>query len=286
MNVRAIWISDVHLGTKHAQVPALLDFLRDHESAYIYIVGDFIDGWMLRRNWYWEDSYNVLIQKLLRKNRKKTRVIYITGNHDEFLEEFLGFGFGSVKLMERTTHTTADGRRILVIHGHQFDGLTHFNRLLDRVGTVAYNRILDLNLIFNRIRRRLGFGHWSFAGYVKYAAKRAVKHVSDYEDALIQYARKSRVDGVICGHIHQPEIRDVGGLTYMNCGDWVENCTALVEDFDGKFHLIKMHERDVHSPGRGPGAHDPGDRDEPDAETAGASRGGRARGPKPEPTTA
>jgi UDP-2,3-diacylglucosamine pyrophosphatase LpxH len=282
MNVRAIWISDVHLGTKHAQVRPLLDFLRDHESAYIYIVGDFIDGWMLRRNWHWEDSYNVLIQKLLRKQRKKTRVIYITGNHDEFLEEFRGFGFGSVKLMERTTHTTADGRRILVIHGHQFDGLTHFNRLLDRVGTVAYNRILDLNLILNRIRRRLGFGYWSFASYVKYAAKRAVKHVSDYENALIQDARKNRMDGVICGHIHQPEIRDVDGLTYMNCGDWVENCTALVEDLEGKFHLIKMHERKVPSPG----AQDAGLRDEPEVEAAGASRGGRAGGPKPEPATA
>jgi UDP-2,3-diacylglucosamine pyrophosphatase LpxH len=242
MNVRAIWISDVHLGTKHAQVRPLLDFLRDHESAYIYIVGDFIDGWMLRRNWHWEDSYNVLIQKLLRKQRKKTRVIYITGNHDEFLEEFRGFGFGSVKLMERTTHTTADGRRILVIHGHQFDGLTHFNRLLDRVGTVAYNRILDLNLILNRIRRRLGFGYWSFASYVKYAAKRAVKHVSDYENALIQYARKNRMDGVICGHIHRAEISQMGPVLYMNCGDWVESCTALMERNDGTIELMQWRD--------------------------------------------
>ena len=286
MKVRAIWISDVHLGTKHAQVNSLLDFLRDHEAAYIYIVGDFIDGWMLKRSWYWEDSYNVLIQKLLRANRKRTRVIYITGNHDEFLEEFLGFGFGSVKLLERTVHTTADGRRILVLHGHQFDGITHFNRLLDRVGTVAYNRILDLNLIFNRIRRKFGFGYWSFARYLKYTAKAAVKHVSNYEESLIQYARKSRMDGVICGHIHQPEIRDVDGITYMNCGDWVENCTALIEDLQGKFHLIKFHERDVHSTGRGPGAHDPGDRHEPDAQAPGAQRGGGIGGPKPEPAIA
>jgi UDP-2,3-diacylglucosamine pyrophosphatase LpxH len=267
-------------------VNSLLDFLRDHESAYLYIVGDFIDGWMLKRSWYWEDSYNVLIQKLLRMNRKKTRVIYITGNHDEFLEEFLGFGFGSVKVLERAVHTTAAGRHMLVIHGHQFDGLTHFNRLLDRVGTVAYNRILDLNLIFNRIRRRFGFGYWSFASYLKYTAKTAVKHVSNYEESLIQYARKSRMDGVICGHIHHPEIREVEGITYMNCGDWVENCTALVEDFEGKFHLIKFHERDVHRTGGGPGSHDPGDRHEPDAQAPGPSRGGRPGGSKPEPAIA
>lgn len=275
---RAIWISDVHLGTRHAQVGKLLDFLRDTECEHLYIVGDFIDGWQLRRKWYWADDYNVLIQKLLRKNRKQTRVTFITGNHDEFLEKFLGLSFGAVRLAERAVHTTADGKEFLVIHGHQFDGLSHFNRLLDRVGSVLYDRILDLNVWINRARRGLGFGYWSFASYIKLKAKAAVKYVTDYEDAMIQFARKSEMAGVICGHIHRPEIRDVGGVLYLNCGDWVENCTALAEDFNGNFSLIKFHENNVHSPGRGPGSHDPGHRDERNAPAPRPSaRRGRCR---------
>lgn len=259
VNYRAIWISDVHLGMKHAQVGKLLDFLRDNECRHLYIVGDFIDGWQLRRKWYWADEYNVLIQKLLRKSRKKTRVTFVNGNHDEFLEKFAGIGFGTVRLVERTVHTALDGRRYLVIHGHQFDGLTHFNRLLDRVGSALYDRILDLNLWVNRIRRSLGFGYWSFASYIKFKAKAAVKYVNDYEQAMIQYTRRSGMSGVICGHIHRPEIRSVGDVVYMNCGDWVENCTALVEDAEGKFSLVRFHESDVYSSGGGTGAHDAGD---------------------------
>lgn len=275
---RSIWISDIHLGTKHAQVDKLLAFLRDTECEHLYIVGDFIDGWQLRRKWYWTEDYNVLIQKLLRKHRKKTRVTLIYGNHDEFLEKFVGMSFGAVKLVERAVHTTADGKCYLVIHGHQFDGLSHFNRLLDRVGSALYDQILNLNVWINRARRTLGFGYWSFASYIKLKAKAAVKYVTDYEDSMIQFARKSGMAGVICGHIHRPEIRDLGDVFYMNCGDWVENCTALAEDFEGKFTLIKFHENHVHSAGRGEGSHDAGDRDARDAGTAWTpGRGGIGR---------
>jgi UDP-2,3-diacylglucosamine pyrophosphatase LpxH len=283
MNYRAIWISDVHLGTRHAQVGKLLDFLRDTECDHLYIVGDFIDGWQLRRKWYWADDYNVLIQKLLRKNRKRTRVTFITGNHDEFLEKFFGISFGSVQLVERTIHVAADGRKYLVIHGHQFDGLAHFNRLLDRVGSALYDRILDLNAAVNRVRRTLGFGYWSFASYIKLKAKAAVKYVTDYEDAMIQYGRKTGMAGVICGHIHRPEIRPMGDLVYMNCGDWVENCTALAEDSDGKFTLIRFHENNALHTGRGPGSYDSGDSSEGDGGTGWASdrerRSGRGLAP-------
>jgi UDP-2,3-diacylglucosamine pyrophosphatase LpxH len=275
---RSLWISDVHLGTKHAQVDKLLAFLRDTECEHLYIVGDFIDGWQLRRKWYWTEDYNVLIQKILRKHRKKTRVTLIYGNHDEFLEKFVGMSFGAVRLVERAVHTTADGKRYLVIHGHQFDGLSHFNRLLDRVGSVMYDRILDLNVWINRARRTLGFGYWSFASFIKLKAKAAVKYVTDYEDAMIQFTRKSGMNGVICGHIHRPEIRDLGDVFYMNTGDWVENCTALAEDFDGKFTLIKFHENNVHRAGGGPRSHDAGHRDERNAPAAWPSdRGGRGR---------
>ena len=286
MNYRAIWISDVHLGTRHSQVGKLLAFLRDTECEHLYIVGDFIDGWQLRRKWHWAEDYNVLIQKLLRKNRKKTRVTFLNGNHDEFLERYAGMSFGSVRLVERTVHTAADGKNYLVLHGHQFDGLSHFNRLLDRVGSVLYDKILDLNVWVNRVRRSLGFGYWSFASYIKLKAKRAVKYVTDYEEAMIQYCQKSGMNGVICGHIHRPEIREVGDVRYMNCGDWVENCTALAEDFAGNFSLIRFHESDVHSPGRGSGAHDAGDRDEGDAGTPRPSGGGRGGRLEPEPDPA
>ena len=286
MNYRAIWISDVHLGTKHAQVGRLLEFLRDTECAHLYIVGDFIDGWQLRRKWYWIDDYNTLIQKLLRKNRKHTRVTFITGNHDEFLEKFFGIAFGAVRLVDRAVHVGADGKQYLVIHGHQFDGLAHLNRLLERVGTVLYDKILDINVWVNRIRRSLGFGYWSFASYIKLRAKSALKYVTDYEDAMLQFGRKSGAAGVICGHIHRPEIRQVGDMTYMNCGDWVENCTALVEDFDGNFSLIRFHESDVHGAGRGPGAHDAGDRDARDAAATRASRRRRPRRVESEPEPA
>jgi UDP-2,3-diacylglucosamine pyrophosphatase LpxH len=274
---RSVWISDVHLGAKHAQVDALIEFLRDCECRYLYLVGDFIDGWQLRSKWRWDDNYNVLIQKLLRKSRKETKIIYITGNHDEFLEQFLNVGFGSVKLAREVIHIGADGKRYLFLHGHQFDGITHFNRLLDRVGTRLYDWILDFNLHFNRVRRVFGFGYWSLAAYLKSKAKSAMKYVAEYEETIVQLARKQNVQGVICGHIHRAEIKKIGEVAYLNCGDWVESCTALVEDFDGTIRLIHFHENNVQHTRRGPGSHDPGDGDEGDG---GESRpSGHKRGP-------
>jgi len=258
---RSIWISDIHLGTKHAQVGPLLEFLRRHESDYLYIVGDLIDGWELKRAWRWEDGYNTLIQKILRKDRKGTRITYITGNHDEFLENYLGLRFGGVRLVRQAYHRGADGRRYLVIHGHQFDGLTHFNRLLERVGARLYNLILELNHWMNRVRRQLGFGYWSVAAYLKHKAKSSVKFITQYETAMTRLARLRKVDGIICGHIHRAEMRAIDGMRYFNCGDWVESCTALVEDHAGNFELIHFHhENSIHRPGRGARAHDPGAR--------------------------
>lgn len=235
---RSVWISDLHLGMRHAQVNALLHFLRETECRYLYIVGDFIDGWQLSASWYWSDQYNVLIQKLLRKNRRQTRVTLITGNHDEFLEKFAGIRFGSLNLVERAMHTGADGKRYLVIHGHQADGISRLHGLLERVGARLYNLLLSLNVHFNKVRRRLGFGYWSFSAYLKSRAKSAVNAASNYEDTLVQLARNEKVDGVICGHIHRPEIKTIDGMMYLNCGDWVESCTALVEEFDGQIRLL------------------------------------------------
>jgi UDP-2,3-diacylglucosamine pyrophosphatase LpxH len=275
MKYRAIWISDVHLGSKHAQAGPLLSFLKENESDYLYIVGDFIDGWELKRSWHWLSDYNVLIQKILRKDRKQTRVTVVHGNHDEFLQDYLGIRFGQVTLCERVVHTGLNGRRYLVLHGHQFDGLTTFNRLLERVGSRLYDIILSLNLFINRIRRRLGFGYWSFSSYLKMKAKKAVQYIGEFENAMVMTAGKHRVHGVICGHIHRAEIKNVRGLEYMNCGDWVESCSALVEEMDGTFKIINHYENTIHRAGGGQGAHDTGSVPGPDAPKSRPHHSGR-----------
>jgi UDP-2,3-diacylglucosamine pyrophosphatase LpxH len=266
---RTVWISDIHLGTRHARVSELLDFLRLVDCKYLYIVGDFIDGWELKYRWYWRDDYNVLIQKLLRKSRKETKVIYITGNHDEFIEQFVGMRFGSVTMAREAIHVAADGKKYLVIHGHQADGLTHFNHLLEKLGSHLYNWILDFNLYFNRLRRALGFGYWSLAAFLKFQAKSAIKFITEYEKTLAGMARNQQADGVICGHIHRAEVKVIDGVQYFNCGDWVESCTALIEDFDGKIKLVHFHENDVLRSRRGSRPHDSGD--------GGEGNGGRGR---------
>jgi UDP-2,3-diacylglucosamine pyrophosphatase LpxH len=275
---RSVWISDIHLGTRHARVDELLDFLRLVDCKYLYIVGDLIDGWELKFRWYWRDEYNVLIQKLLRKSRKETKVIYITGNHDEFIEQFAGMRFGSVTMAREVIHTAADGKKYLVLHGHQADGLTHFNHLLEKLGSHLYNWILDFNLYFNRLRRALGFNYWSLSAFLKFKAKSAIKFITEYEKTLASMARKQGTNGVICGHIHRAEIKMIDGVEYYNCGDWVESCTALIEDFDGQIKLIHFHENDVLRSRRGPRSHDASDGGEGNGGRGGPSgRSGDAR---------
>jgi UDP-2,3-diacylglucosamine pyrophosphatase LpxH len=284
ISCRSVWISDIHLGTRHARVGELLEFLRKVDCKYLYLVGDFIDGWELKFRWFWRDDYNVLIQKLLRKSRKQTTVIYITGNHDEFIEQFVGMRFGSVTMAREAMHTTADGKKYLVIHGHQADGLTHFNHLLEKLGSHIYNWILDFNLYFNRLRRVMGFGYWSLAAFLKFKAKSAVKFVTQYETTLATMARNHGAHGVICGHIHRAEMKQIDGVEYLNCGDWVESCTALIEDFDGKIQLIHFHENDVLRSRRGSRPHDPGDGGEGNGGSGGTS--GRRRNPRRQPASA
>jgi UDP-2,3-diacylglucosamine pyrophosphatase LpxH len=258
MRYRAIWISDVHLGSRHAQADALLSFLRDADCRHLYLVGDIIDGWELRRKWHWTEDANTVVQKILRRNRKETRVTYLYGNHDEFLQSYTGLPLGGVRVAERVIHVTADRRRFLVLHGHQLDGLVHFNRLLERVGSRLYTQILDFNLYFNRIRRRMGFGYWSVSSWLKFQAKSAVQYVTQFEEGMVRLAADAGVDGVICGHIHRAEMRRLNGLDYFNCGDWVETCSALVEHWDGSFELLKFHEDRIRGAGRGSGPHDAG----------------------------
>jgi UDP-2,3-diacylglucosamine pyrophosphatase LpxH len=235
---RTIFISDVHLGTKGCQAELLLEFLRETESEYLFLVGDIVDGWRLTRAWYWPQAHNDVVQKVLRKARKGTNVIYVPGNHDEGFRQFRGVEFGHIQIVDEAVHTMKDGRRFLVTHGDKFDVVVNYAKWLAFVGDYAYRLAITLNVWFNAARRRLGFPYWSLSSYLKYKVKNAVEFIGDYETALAAEARRRDVQGVICGHIHHAEIREIGGITYCNDGDWVESCTALVEHMSGELEII------------------------------------------------
>ncbi|HEY1393723.1 MAG TPA: UDP-2,3-diacylglucosamine diphosphatase, partial [Methylibium sp.] len=234
---RSVWISDVHLGTPGCQAHALLDFLREVESDHLFLVGDIVDGWQLRRSWYWPQAHNDVVQKLLRKARKGTRVMFIPGNHDEFARKYLNHNFGGIEVVEDWTHTTADGRRLWITHGDLFDGVIQCAKWLAYVGDSAYEFTLKLNRHFNSLRARLGLPYWSLSKYLKLKVKRAVNFIGDFELAVAREARKRGVHGVVCGHIHHAELREIDGVLYANDGDWVESLTALVEHADGRLEI-------------------------------------------------
>ncbi|HYE49681.1 MAG TPA: UDP-2,3-diacylglucosamine diphosphatase [Azospirillaceae bacterium] len=240
---RSIWISDIHLGTRGCQAEHLLDFLKHTESDYLYLVGDIVDGWRLKKSWFWPQAHNDVVQKVLRRARKGARVFLVPGNHDEAFREFVGLQFGGVTIVEDTVHVTADGRRLLVIHGDQFDAVVKYAKWLALVGDGAYTALLHLNTLLNRVRRRLGFQYWSISAYLKHRTKKAVEFIGRYEDALVDEARRRQVDGVVCGHIHHAEMRDMDGILYCNDGDWVESCTALVEHMDGTLEIVDWADR-------------------------------------------
>ena len=238
MHYRAIFISDLHLGTPGCQAEALLDFLKENTSDYLYLVGDIIDGWQLRRRWYWPQAHNDVIQKLLRKARKGTRVIYVPGNHDEFARHFLDHHFGGIEVMDEAVHKTADGRQLWVIHGDYFDAVVQQAKWLAYVGDYLYEFTLKLNRYLNNMRGRLGLPYWSLSAYLKHKVKKALNYVTDFENAVAHEAAKHGYQGVVCGHIHRAEIRDVNGVLYCNDGDWVESRSALVEHMDGRLEIV------------------------------------------------
>jgi UDP-2,3-diacylglucosamine pyrophosphatase LpxH len=235
---RALFISDVHLGTKGCQADRLLDFLRYHDADTIYLVGDIVDGWQLKTSWYWPQQHNDVVQKLLRKARKGTRIVYVPGNHDEFLRGYYGTHFGGIDVCETTIHEAADGRRFLVIHGDHFDLVVTQARWLAHLGDKAYAAAIALNTIYNRIRRMLGFPYWSLSKWAKHKVKNAVNYIGEFEKTLAAEARRHGATGVICGHIHHAVMHDDFGVRYVNCGDWVESCTAVAEHADGRFEII------------------------------------------------
>jgi UDP-2,3-diacylglucosamine pyrophosphatase LpxH len=237
--VRTLFLSDVHLGTRGCQADKLLDFLRHYEAQTVYLVGDIVDGWQLSSSWYWPQLHNDIVQKLLRQARKGARLFYIPGNHDEFLRDYYGSHFGGIEVLEDAVHVGTDGRHYLVIHGDLFDVVIRHARWLAHLGDNAYELAIWLNTHFNAIRRLFGLTYWSLSQWAKLKVKNAVNFIGAYENTLAAEARRRGVEGVICGHIHHAVIRDEGGLCYINCGDWVESCTAVVEHFDGRFELVR-----------------------------------------------
>jgi UDP-2,3-diacylglucosamine pyrophosphatase LpxH len=233
---RTAWISDLHLGTRGCKAGAILHFLKNHEFDTLYLVGDIVDIWALRRGIYWPQEHNDVLQKLLRKSRKGAHLIYIPGNHDEFIDGFLG-KFGDITILRQAVHTTVSGEKILVMHGHELDPVVQNLGWLAHVGDLGYKLLLELNGPVNFFRRLLGFQYWSLSAYVKNEVKNVVSFIGKFEAAVARYAADRQVDAVLCGHIHQAAARLIGSVRYYNTGDWVESCTAIVEQADGKLEL-------------------------------------------------
>lgn len=235
---RTIWISDVHLGTRGCNADLLIDFLDSVDSDTLYLVGDIIDGWRLKKSWYWPAKHNDIVWRLLKRAKRGTNVIYIPGNHDEMFRQFVGLSFGGIEIRSKAIHDTADGRRLLVLHGDEFDAVVLYARWLAMLGDAAYIAMMKLNTLVNNLRARWGLPYWSLSKHAKHKVKNAVEFISRFETAVAKAAADRGLDGVVCGHIHTAEARRFGDVTYYNDGDWVEGCTALVEHFNGEMEIL------------------------------------------------
>jgi UDP-2,3-diacylglucosamine pyrophosphatase LpxH len=243
---RALFLSDLHLGSRGCQSERLVDFLRSHEAEIIYLVGDVIDGWRLGSKWYWPAAHNEILQILLRAARRGVRIVYIPGNHDAFLRDFYGTHFGGIEVVESAVHVAADGRRYLVIHGDNFDAALRHTQRLAFLGGSAVRATSAINSLLNLARRGLGLSHWSLSQWAKLKVKHATNYLSDFEQSLAELAHRREVDGVICGHVHHAAIHDDLGIRYINCGDWIESCTAVAEHGNGAFELVSWQDWSTH----------------------------------------
>lgn len=241
MHYRTIWISDIHLGTKNCQAEKLLTFLKTNTADTIYLVGDIIDMWALSRNIYFPQSHVNVMKKILSLS-KHCKVYYIRGNHDETLDHFVPFDVGNISIVSQHVHWTADNKQFLVCHGDKYDQVTKYARWLAVMGDIGYTALLNSNSVVNWFRRKLGLGYWSLSAYAKRKVKSVVSFISDFESAVVRDVANHGYDGVICGHIHHAEIKEIDGILYCNDGDWVESCTALVEDKNGALSILEFKE--------------------------------------------
>jgi UDP-2,3-diacylglucosamine pyrophosphatase LpxH len=241
MKFKSIWLSDIHLGTKGCQSDKLLWFLKNFESENLFLVGDIIDFWSLKRKSYWPVEHNTIIQKVLRKARHGTKVIYIPGNHDEGLRQYIGYTFGDIEIHEEYMYSSVNDKKILCLHGDKFDIITQYHKWIAILGDIGYSFLLSLNYYQNKIRNLLGLRQWSLSSYIKHQVKDVVNFISDYEQNLVNEVKHLNIDGILCGHIHKAEIKQIDNITYFNTGDTVESCTAIVETYSGEFHLISFN---------------------------------------------
>ncbi len=238
--VRALFLSDIHLGSRACRADQLLSFIKEYDAEYIFLIGDIVDFWAMSRSVYWPASHNTVVQKILKKARHHVNVFLIPGNHDEALREYVDSSFGDINVVREYVHIAADGKRYVLLHGDEYDQVTTCHRWVSILGDVSYTVLVHLNRILSLIRRKLGVsGHWSLADYAKRNVLRAVSFISDFENAVVHDVKRRGLDGVICGHIHTPAIRHIDDITYINCGDWVDSCTAIVEHFDGRMELVR-----------------------------------------------
>jgi len=238
LRLRTVFISDIHLGFKGCSAELLLDFLHNVEMDSLFLVGDIIDVWSMKKTMFWPQSHNNVLRTILGKAKRGTKIIYIPGNHDEVFREFDGAVFGNLEIHREYIHRTVDGRRMLILHGDEFDSVVKFSPWLAKLGSNVYDLLLAANPYINRARRVFDLPHWSLSAYLKNKAKKAVQYIGSFEDAVAQAARRRGVDAIVCGHIHRAEIRNINGVLYCNGGDWVESCTSLVEDMNGQLRLI------------------------------------------------
>ncbi len=241
MKYKTIFISDVHLGTRDCKADQLNDFLKNNSCETLYLVGDIIDAWKIQQNKLkWKDSHTEVFRRILKHSKKGTRVVYVAGNHDEFLRPMIKYAasFGNIEICNQATHFGVDGKKYLVTHGDLFDGISRLAPWISFLGDKAYDLILSFNSRYNWVRHRMGFGYWSLSKWLKYRVKKAVDFIFEFERTITDYARKRGFDGVICGHIHHAEIKTVNGITYMNDGDWVESMSALVEHENGEWEIV------------------------------------------------
>jgi UDP-2,3-diacylglucosamine pyrophosphatase LpxH len=235
---RTIFISDVHLGTRVCKADLLADFLTHNTCDTLFLVGDIVDGWRLKRRWIWPEAHNRVLQTLLHKIDTGTRVIYVPGNHDEVFRDYCGRQIAGVEIVRETVHVTADGRQLLILHGDQFDAVIAYARWLALLGDWAYSLVIELNEWCHGFRRLFGLRHWSLAAFLKQKVKNALEFICRFEDAVACEVRARGLDGVVCGHIHHAAIKTIDGVLYLNDGDWVESCTALVEDRSGQLEIL------------------------------------------------
>jgi len=243
IQIHAAWLSDIHLGYRDCKAQYLLDFLDKIETRTLYLVGDVIDIWSLNRHFHWPAEHNAVVRKIIKMAREGVDVCYIPGNHDILFREYCGEFFGAIRICRQAEHVTLQGKRLLVLHGDEFDEFIRFSRFVSAVGDHAYELLLFINRINNTLRSKLGYGYWSLATYIKQRVANAAQAIELYENSAIDKARREGYDGIVCGHIHHPNVIERDGILYCNDGDWVENCTTLVEKNDGALEIWHWSDR-------------------------------------------